>query len=249
MTDIAEAAIRSKLLTEWRFTKTQLRRINGVVVVRPTDDQRIVQVGNRTTETAISIEVGPLVLNVPERGDHHRPRLFVYVKGFLEFSRDAWVQTQSLVTTHTQTEAAYFRADSGGNLVLVYGAHYDYEKRKHGHPVFHLQLRGSLEEYGNLIQSEFSLKGTVEDGIAKMLRNVRAASAQIDAFSCLLQVAADHLLPAAVTPDQREAFNALQGRADLCSPYCQRGKPQALPSTEPHSEFRCFRVRHWYPRI
>jgi hypothetical protein len=249
MTDTAELTIRSKILSEWRFTQTQLRRLNGAVVLRPRDDQQIIQPGNRTTEGVISIEVGPVVLNVPERGDHHKPRLFVYVKGFLEFSRNAWTQDKKLVTTNTQTEAAYFRADSDGNLLLVYGAHYDYARGQHGHPAFHLQLRGSLEAYAKVVQSEFRLNGNVEDGIASMLRNVRAASAQIDAFSCVLQVAADHLLPPVVTPDQRDAFNALQGRAELCSPYCQAGGPPPLPSSEPNASFRCFRARHWYARI
>jgi hypothetical protein len=249
MTDTAELMARAALQKEWLFTKTQLHRLNSVMVLRPTENQGIIRPGDRTTENVISLEVGPILLNVPERGVHHKARIFIFLKGYFEFSREAWINDKIFLTTSTQTEVAYFRADDDGNLQLVYGAHYDYTRGHHGHPAFHLQLRGALEEYGAMIKSAYSLSGVVTDGIFPVLRNVRTASAQLDVFSCVLQIAADHLLPLSVTPGQREAFNALQGRGELCSPFCRAGGPQPLPSTEPVAPFRCFRARHWYSRI
>lgn len=249
MSDNADYGVRTKLLHEWRSTKFLLARLSSIIDVRPRDDQLIVRNGVRRTPGHISVDIGPLLLNVPERGNHRAAPIFVYLKGSICFSRDCWIRDRTLLTTHMQTEAAYFRKISTGELMLVHGAHHDYAPGQRGHPSFHMQLRGSLREYALEVQSEFGLSGELIDGIPNALRCVRSPTAQLDAFSCVLQIAADHLLPPVASDDQRHAFNGLRQSAVLCGPFCHDGDPQPTPSVEPQESYRCFRARHWYPSI
>jgi len=247
MSDSAAAVVRAKIIDEWRWTATELARL-GTVFVRPSDVLSFIRVGERTSDAVIAIDIGPVALSVPERASSSK-RLYVYVTGFFQFSRQTWEDGEMLETTHVSAEAAYFRAHQEG-LVLVHGAHYDHAPSHLGHPVFHLQLRGSLVEYGSFVQAQFGLNGEIRDGISETLRNVRSASAQVDVFSLLLQVGADQLLDKNSGREQRRAFNKLRDRAVLCGSLCRDGEVagvQAIPSSCPTVAFRCYRARHWYP--
>jgi hypothetical protein len=244
VSDAAAAVVRQRLVAEWTAALTELERL-GPVVARPTDSYKLIRIGPGTSDASIEILLGPLVLHVPERGGHKAQRLFIYLEGAFVFDRVEWTSAKALVTTRVSAEAAYFRLDGAGDLVLVHGAHYDHEPSRSGHPVFHAQLRGSLHQYGAFVRTEFSLTGQIHDGLSVMLRNVRAASAQLDIFSLLLQVAADQLLRETPSAEQRIAFNRLRGRALLCGPQC--APTAAVPSSRPTTEYRCYRARHWYP--
>ena len=251
MTAAADIEVRNRLIAEWKWTKTQLERVNSVVL-RPSNAYDVVHLSKRANDRIIAVNLGPLVLNVPERGNRQAAHLYIYVSGSFEFSRALWLRDGTLDTTHVQTEAAYFRGEHRKDLLLVHGAHYDYTPGQRGHPVFHMQLRGALLDYASVVRACFGLTGEVSDGIPRMLRNVRAASAQIDVFSFLVQIAADHLLPQSANVDQRDAFNSLRARADLCGPYCREGEAgssQPLPASDPTRGYRCFRARHWYAQI
>jgi hypothetical protein len=242
---------RVKLENEWRWTKTELARIANLSI-RPADPKEIVRVSDRTSPSIVAIQVGPVALKVPERGFHRENRLYVYVVGSFGFARHTWEEHRLLETVGVSAETAYFRSGEGGKLKLVHGAHFDHEPAKQGHPVFHMQLRGSLQEYGTFIQQQFGLEGTVDDGLVDLLRTVRIASAQLDVFSLLLQIAADQLLPPAANPVQRMAFNQIRNRNSLCGARCKDAElaaKQALPATSPLAAYACFRARHWYPDV
>jgi hypothetical protein len=238
--------IRGKLLSEWSRTKTNLQQLNSTFNYRPRDDEAIVRQGDRSSAESVSLDVGPLAFNVPERGDSSIGRLFIYLDGSLEFSRKTWIDSGRLEITSTTAEAAYF-AVRKGELVLVYGGHYDYALGQQGHPAFHHQLRNNLFEGGEFIKQQFNLSYQIKDGLEGVLRNVRVPSAQMDAFSCMLKIAADHLLPQGPSPHQRDAFNALRGSSTLCGISCNaQSPPSLLPHVLPYS---CYRARHWYGRI
>lgn len=249
MSNAASYAVCRRILSEWRWTTTQLKRLNPAIQHKP-DDQAIIREGERTDTDVISVNVGPLVLHVPERGSHTKPSLFVYLEGGYLFSRDTWTRSSALDSTYVYALTAYFRRTGAGDLLLVHGAHYDYTRGSIGHPAFHLQLRGSLAKYGEVVKETFSLHGDVIDGIAHQLRTVRLPSAQLDPFSCIFQIAADQLLPKAADQDQRAAFNQLHSRAELCGPYCRSKTPsQLLPSSTPDTSYHCYRARHWYTGV
>lgn len=238
-------AIRARLLAEWSRTKLNLQQLNNTFDYRPRSDPEIVRQGDRNSADSVSLNIGPLAFLVPER-DLSSGRLFIYLEGALEFSREAWTDSGRLVITNTIAEGAYFKVGDG-KLVLVYGGHYDYAPGQHGHPAFHHQLRDHLFEYGEFIKKHFSLTYPIKDALDGVLRNVRVPTAQMDAFSCMLKIAADHLLPQGPSPRQRDAFNALRGSSTLCGGYCNDQPP---PSLQPYRlPYTCYRARHWYGRV
>ncbi|HKO20533.1 MAG TPA: hypothetical protein VJU82_16785 [Acidobacteriaceae bacterium] len=233
-----------------------MRRIGGIEI-RPADLGSAIRPGDGTTATEIALDVGPIFINVTERGAQGVKSIFIHLLGSFTFDRTAWEANRVLDTLGLQTEAAYFRR-SMGQLRLAYGAHYDHipasvtGPKATGHPVFHVQARGELDAYGAAIAKEYRLQEQVGGGLEGMLRNVRSASAQLDVFSVLLQIAADHLLPQHPTKEQKSAFNALRSMSALCGPLCTgsgAASEQAPPSTKPVSPIRCFRARHWYREL
>lgn len=240
--------IRQRLATEWSRIQVDLARL-GNVSISPADDTRILKLSPDARAEEIAIDFGPVVFNVPERGTHLTNRLFIYIDGTYRFRRSAWEGEGEIETIGVQSKAAYFRLDSAGTLCLVHGVHFDHDPIGVGHPIFHMQHRGNFDTCGVFVRTECKIGGKVTSEISKTLRNVRSASAQLDAFSVILQVAADHLLPQSPTPDQRHAFNAMLSRGMLCCKYCCAGEPQRAPESAPTGPFRCFRARHWYRRI
>jgi hypothetical protein len=238
-------AIRAKLLTEWSRTKHHLKQLNNIFEHRPRTDPEIVRQGDRNSDDSVSLNIGPVGFLVPER-DLSSGRLFIYLEGALEFSREVWTESGQLAITNTIAEGAYFKVRDG-KLVLVYGSHYDYAPGHQGHPAFHHQLRDHLSDYGEFIKQQFNLSYPIGDAFDGVLRTVRVPTAQMDAFSCMLKIAADHLLPKGLSPRQRDAFNALQGSETLCGGHCN-GQPP--PSLQPYRlPYTCYRARHWYPRV
>jgi hypothetical protein len=245
MSDSAAELVRNKLVEEWRRAITELSRL-GTVSVRPSDPRAVIRVADGVSQDVIGVAVDPVVLSVPERASPSK-RLYVHIMGWFEFSRACWDERKILETVRVSAEAAYFRSHKK-RLTLVHGAHYDHTPSHLGHPVFHMQLRGSLFEYGGFIQQQFGIEGEISDGIRETLRNVRSPSAQVDIFSLLLQVGADQLLHQSSGREERRAFNRLRSMAELCGPLCRDGAPeQGVPSSRPDTSFRCYRARHWYP--
>src|SRR5688500_6383532 len=97
MSDVHVLGVRKRLLDEWRRTKTDMQRI-GSVQFRP-DDQSVIREGSRTSDDVVSIEVGPVVISVPERGGvGTTSRLFIYLAGAYEFHRGTWATGRQLRT-------------------------------------------------------------------------------------------------------------------------------------------------------
>lgn len=246
-TQASAIRIRHRLAAEWGRIRVDLTRL-GSVSISPTDDTKVLKLSPSALHHEIAIDFGPVVFRVPERGEHLANRLYVFLDGQYRFQRSAWEERGEIETIGVQSRAAYFRSDSTGNLSLVHGVHFDHDPIGVGHPIFHMQHRGNFDLCGSFILAELKIGGKVTSDIPRILRNVRSASAQLDAFSVILQVAADHLLPREPSHDQRHSFNALLSRDVLCGKYCCAGKQQA-PEVAPTGPFRCFRARHWYRRI
>ncbi len=124
----------------------------------------------------------------------------------------------------------------------VYGAHYDFAANELGHPVFHGQMRSYLD-FAEVIKSQYGLEGVeLKDMVNGILKTVRLPSAQMDVFSFLLQIVADHLLSGDSSDDDKMRFRELLERSKFIQGLgSQIARLQVAPANV------CYRAVHWYP--
>lgn len=187
-----------------------------------------------------AILVKPVIFVVPERAKNARDLIFIVAKGRLGISS---TDPRLLKTLDFSTEVAYFRRKNDGDrnsmkLDHVYGAHFDYAPDQQGHPRFHAQMN-DLDELKSVVAAKYDL--STDDGsnhMTSILRNARLPSAQMDIFSFMLQVAADHLICKDSTATD---MNKLR---DLAAEVAKlKGLPDLVPSVIMN---QCTRSVHWY---
>jgi hypothetical protein len=123
----------------------------------------------------------------------------------------------------------------------VFGAHYDFALNEIGHPVFQGQMR-SFAEFGAHIREHYGINDPVEDVVRGVLNRVRVPTAQMDVFSLVIQICADHLLYKEAGPEETDAFKALLRKSKFC-----KGAGFQVPSLTSDDARTCYRARHWYP--
>jgi hypothetical protein len=232
-----------RLIEQWDQAKGTLEQMAQGASVRPVDALAFIKfVETPDTPDVAKFEMAPVVFNVPERADDTSSMLFVVASGWLELSRTEFKNHKTLVTHSFATQTGYFRWD-GTHLNHVYGAHHDLEVDKLGHPTFHSQMR-SYPELHKVIAKEFDINSPVQNKIGAVLRNVRLPTAQMDFFSFILQVFADHLLIANSTPEEKGAFNSL-----LEYNKSLRGAAARSERLTADIARSCYRAMHWYPVV
>ena len=154
----------------------------------------------------LGLIVGPVVFQVPER-PNRTPNLFIVVSGELSFERPN-PKSAPLRTKDFATRVAYFRSKPG-RLEHVYGAHYDMDEQVRRHPVFHAQFR-PYEQFAQCIQTLFHRDDEIDGYLCNVLRNVRIPTAQMDVFSVLTQICADHLIDEQSTSEVTDAFQRMR---------------------------------------
>lgn len=240
--DRETALIQRRLIQEWDEFRATLQRIRGAVDVRPDDGWRIFTPRpGGTAEEFIEYNVNPVAFSVPERGDHTQNTMFVVVEGRIALRREAFVQAKRLQTHSFATHAGYFRKTTAG-LSHVYGAHFDFSLAQSGHPLFHSQMK-SFANLATHVQEHYDVEGPITDCVREVLRNVRVPTAQMDFFSFLLQVTADHLLRTHPTQEERDAFNSLVSSAFL------QGAAFQVNRLATEAARSCYRARHWYAEV
>jgi hypothetical protein len=217
-----------------------MMKMAQATAVRPDNPYEVFQFDQQPDLNEVRLTIRPVVFNVPERAGRPEANLYIVVKGWLTFEE---VDRGQLKTKTFGTEIGYFRAKRGA-LEHVFGIHYDMDEEKPGHPVFHAQL-GSLSEFKARISETFRVDGELSDQMNKVLRNVRIPSAQMDVFSVITQICADHLIGAAV-PDQLAkevliAFASLRKSCDFLTGAAHRLEFLSKPSAS-----ECYRSTHWY---
>lgn len=185
--------------------------------------------------------MNPIALQVPERGDHPRLNIYIALCGYFYFDTRA-LKDKQLVITKFGTRVAYFRKVQG-RFDHVFGAHFDFSENELGHPVFHGQIK-NLQDMFDVISSLLNVEGDVETGLPKVLSTVRVPTAQLDVFSLLLQVFADHLLTKRSTPEEKAAFNQLLSLAASV-----RGAGHLIRRLAADHVESCMSAWHWYPTI
>jgi hypothetical protein len=120
-------------------------------------------------------ELGPLVFSVPEKPTGRAANIYIVVQGWIIFAPPQGNDERG-TTFEFGTEVGYFRLKDE-HLVHVYGAHYDMDEKRTGHPVFHGQI-SSQAKLATVINDEFHLSFESDnDRVASLLRNVRTPSA------------------------------------------------------------------------
>jgi hypothetical protein len=131
----------------------------------------------------------------------------------------------------------------GDQLSHVYGAHYDMDEVLPGHPVFHSQMTSQMSYLSTITDLFHQSYAKCDDLAAGLLANVRTPTAQMDAFSVITQIGADHLLSERSAVEVLTAFQTLRAACDFFV-----GAGGRLPYLNAEGPSRCYRSTHWYER-
>ena len=225
--------VRNRLYTRWNSILGTVTRMNPSVAVETPTGNELFKV---TTNEHIRVDVSPIRFYLPERAKRHAPNLYVVIDGWIEF--DGTVD--ELRTTQFGTRVAYVRTKQSG-FEHVYGTHYDQSKDDLGHPVFHAQISSMKDLTTGIPGCE---SDALDDKVVPILSNVRTPTPQMDVFSAVEQVCADHLLWEGSKNEVRRAFEDLR---EHCAFF--EGSGHLMDRFAP-AMADCCRSTHWYkPRV
>jgi hypothetical protein len=239
--------VQQRLNTAWDNAIYHLKQMNQISVVKPTNPYDIFQIyTDNIPDDIIQFKIRPVVFNVPAHsrtprtGRPVRPvlDLYIVIKGWLSFEGPDSMDVP-LKTHKFNTAVGYFRAVPG-NLEHIYGAHYDIDDEKPGHPVFHAQFC-SQADFVESIRELFHIDDIPNDHLKNVLGTVRVPCAQMDIFSVMTQICADHLMWEKSGQDVKNAFQRMREECDFFFGAAHRMDFLKQP---PASE--CYRSTYWY---
>lgn len=237
-------AILGALVAHWDNLRDNIGRVNSSIQFQPSEGYSLFQPDHeRSTGEVALFRVGPVVFNLPERGDHLNANLFVVADCTLGFDVESYKTDKRLVSSGYATHVGYFRRGTS-QLEHVYGVHYDFDTERPAHPVFHAQLKSFAAEFEPHVREQFSISMEVDDRVKDMLQNVRLPSAQLDFFSLVVQLAADHLMWRDSGQVERDAFNdILKLDASIV------GATRVSEALRVGAAIPCHRAAHWYAKL
>jgi hypothetical protein len=185
-----------------------------------------------------SFNFAPLVCLLPERAQKKPRSIYVVLSGYLALSVDSGAPFD---TVRFGTRVGYFRSRDS-QLVHVLGLHYDFDEVLANHPVYHAQL-GSQIEFVTDIENAMKRPQANDpiDMMADIFGGSRIPTAQLDFFSAMAQIGADHLLSKDGPPEAQSAFKSLTGTCATVSGSGSRHSRFARAQAE-----GCYRGEHWY---
>jgi hypothetical protein len=220
----------------WEKLTLSMQKMYMASQVRPGGAHEIFLLDNSAPDDEVKFKIGPVVFNVPERvGRGHS--LYIVIKGWLSFGGN--FRAHPLRTKSFGTELGYFRL-KGGMLEHVYGIHYDLDETLPGHPVFHGQVASQME-LATTIRDLYRLENEATNLFQPKIRNIRIPTAQMDIFSAIVQLCADHLVYEGADDTVREAFAEMQLLNNFFIGAAYR---MAFLNAPPATE--CYRSAHWY---
>lgn len=216
-----------------------LKSVEAQLQVMPTGIESCVRLDSeQSTADFFHFAIDPITYRVRERVKNTKPNLFVVVEGYLRVSRTMY--DGRLMTTGFGTHVAYFRyKEVEAKLTHDLGVHYDFDSESISHPAFHSQFKTFLKLHTEVSKS-YRLDLVVEDNMSTALRGVRIPSAQMDVFSVILQICADHALGEDSGEEKLVAFNKMR---ECCRVLT--GAAHSLERFEPLDP-SCYRAPHWY---
>jgi hypothetical protein len=229
-----------RLASQWDRVVSELQVLNTRVELFPNDGYGVFKPSDELPlPGSVRVDLNPVAIKVPERATDMVCNIYIAISGYLYLDSEAF-NTGQLRTTGFGTRVAYFRK-VGGRFDHVFGAHFDYSENELGHPLFHGQFK-NLKDMFHVIADNLKVAGQVETGFANVLSTVRLPTAQLDVFSLLLQVFADHLLSKTSNQEEKAAFNRLLAHAASI----QGAGHRVVRLQQGHVE-QCMGARHWYP--
>lgn len=232
-------SIQKDLNVAWQGILASIARMNPATSIKPRSAADVFKPDD--VSAAPKFNIGPVVLNVPERAMDQRSELYVVVQGWITFGPPLQ-RGERRTTLHFGTQVGYFR-QKNDSLFQVYGIHYDMDKDLPGHPVFHAQM-STQARLAPAVEQLTKLKFNSEpDLCGGLLRNVRMPTAQMDAFSVITQIGADHLVSHLSGPEVHRAFMKLR---EACDFFLGAGARISYLNTLPATH--CYRSTHWYAR-
>lgn len=205
--------------------------------VRPYQSNEIFSPDHRGDADTVKFTINPIVFHMPERPNRINCNLYVTVKGTLGFEPSGI--RKSLKTKYFCTEIGYFRNDEN-KLNHIYGAHYDLDENKFGHPVFHSHIAPQMELL-NPINERYHTKFEADDKVTPMLTTVRTPTAQMDFFSVIAKLCADHLVNETSAPEVKKAFSQMRSASSFFI-----GAAHRMPYLYSDMATKCYRSTHWY---
>lgn len=226
--------VNRKINNAWNELCADMAALSGLVSVKPNSDAFSADAGT----DGYKFNLAPVVVTLPERGDHSKANLYVIITGWIAFSGESEPDGY-LITENFGTKVGYFKAKKE-DLEHIYGAHYDLDNSA-GHPIFHSQIssqHSNVDKVQNVARLGFSDE---KNYVKKILKTVRTPCAQMDAFSVLLQLAADHLIYKDCGEDVLKRFKEMTQKCEFV-----RGAGGSYPNLCNDQTISCFRSRHWY---
>jgi hypothetical protein len=114
------------------------------------------------------------------------------------------------------------------------------DEERPGHPVFHVQF-SSKEQFGAAVLDLFKREEAIVDRTGTILGTVRTPTAQMDIFSVLAQICADHLMGPSPSAEVKKAFTGLRSNCDFLV-----GAGHRLAYLNGDHAAGCYRAGHWY---
>jgi hypothetical protein len=229
----------NQVAAAWTQMTVSMQQMYQSSNFRPGGVHEVFTLDETAPDEEVKFNIGPVVFNVPEKIGRGQT-LFIVVKGWLSFG-DGDLAVQPLKTKSFGTEVGYFRLKDGF-LEHVYGVHYDLDEVLPGHPVFHAQL-SSRTDMAQTVHDLFRVEGELKDFFKPKLKNIRIPTAQMDVFSAILQICADHLIYKDADATVHKAFS------DMCATnsfFLGAAHRMNYLSQPPANE--CYRSAHWYTR-
>lgn len=235
-------SIQQALAAHWDKLRDQIHRVSSGVTFHPSDGYSLFQLDHNLSSTDVAVfNVGPVVINLPERASHHSFNLYVVAECQLGFDIKKFKESNELASLSFATHVAYFRR-APQELQHVYGVHYDFDTVHPAHPVFHAQMKSFAEDLSPHVKEQYGVELPIDDRVKGVLPNVRLPIAQLDFFSLVVQLAADHLIWQQSAQPERDAFNEI-----LSLDKAIIGATTVSPSLTLGAELKCHRALHWYP--
>lgn len=232
--------ILKEVTSAWNDVIAGIRKMYQGIDVKPVDAVRVFQLedgGNGQTK----FQVGPIIFRMPEKASSRDVSLYIAVSGWLTFC-GLEAKDKRIKTANFSTQVGYFRVKNG-TLKHVYGAHYDLDEYAPGHPIFHGQMSPQMDfitDISDLFRLDIKPENS-ENYVSPVLSNVRIPTAQMDVFSVITQICADHLICADSRSEVRDAFASLR---KACSFFVGAANRFPFLCSEPASN--CYRSTHWY---
>lgn len=230
--------VMQKVNDAWQAAIYGLQQMSQASSVLPQSGYEAFRLDANAPDDEVKFNFGPIVFNVPERPNRRSPDLFVVVQGWLTLEGPDF-KALPLKTKNFGTEVGYFR-QKGRSLEHVYGAHFDMDEVRPGHPIFHVQF-GSQQAFVAAVHALFKRDEAVVDRVGAVLGTVRTPSAQMDVFSVVAQICADHLMWQDSSKDVKDAFAKLRQSCDFLV-----GAAHRLPFLSGAHAAGCYRASHWY---